>query len=334
MSSVMPVDAAIIGLGRWGQNLVSAVADDANTSLKFTRAMTRTPAKSSDFCQRYAIPVTDDYSSILADPAIEAVVLATPHSQHCQQICDAAAAGKHVFVEKPLALTLADARIALEASKRHRIALAVGFNRRFLPAYQMMERELAAGSLGTALHLEGNFSGPFGYGYSDDMWRGSAAENPAGGMAAMGIHVLDAMIHLCGPVGRVSAISKRQVLETSIDDTTTVQLEFEGGATGSLASLMATPSHWRLQLFGSSGLALMPDQDTLEIRRLEGAPQRRGFDATNTLALELDAFAKQIRGLATYPVTGPEAVAGVAAMEAISISAGRGGDHIDVTNIS
>ena len=334
MSSTKPVNAAIVGLGRWGQNLVAAVSNDADTSLRFTRAMTRTPARAADFCRDHALPLTSDFAAILADPDIEAVVLATPHSQHCAQICQAAASGKHVFVEKPFTLTLQEARAAVEASERYGIMLAVGFNRRFLPAYQAMGRALVSGVLGTALHVEGNFSGPFGYGYSDGMWRGSAAENPAGGMAAMGIHVLDAMIHLCGPVHRVSTISKRRVLQANIDDTTSVQLEFRNGTTGALASLMATPDHWRLHMFGSSGWSMMPDQETLETRRLEGEPQRQVFDPTNTLAMELTAFADHIRGLTTYPVIASEALAGVAAMEAIALSAARDGDLIDVATIA
>ena len=333
MSGVDPVNAAIIGLGRWGQNLVTAVSDQPNPPLRFVQGVTRTPAKATDFASRHGFPVSDDFDEMLGDPGIEAVVLATPHSQHSAQICKAAQAGKHVFVEKPLALTLDEAREAVAQCNKHGVVLAVGFNRRFLPAFKDLSDAFKAGSLGTALHIDSNFSGPFGYHYSADMWRGSSAENPAGGMAAMGIHMLDAMIHLLGPVRSVSALSRRRAIEGQLDDTTNVQIEFECGATGSLTTLMATQTNWRLQLFGSSGWGALRDQHSLELNLLEQDPLLDQHDANDTLADELAAFAACVRGQGRFPVTQLEAMAGVAAMEAISLSAAADGDRIAVVPV-
>lgn len=322
------MNAAIIGLGRWGQNLVEAAASRPGMSLRITRGVTRTPAKAEAFAGHHRLPLSDDYAAVLADPQIGAVLLATPHSQHPDQIRAAAAAGKHIFVEKPLALTLADARQAVQSCDAARVTLATGFNRRFLPAY----RALCTGfpALGTALHVDAHFSGPFGYDYSAGMWRGTASENPAGGMAAMGIHMLDAMIHLMGPVRSVAALSRRRAVTAPLDDTTTVQLDFTSGATGTLTTLMATPPHWRLHVFGAQGWGAMPDQQTLEIRPLAGDTQRTVFPATDTLADELECFADCIAGRATWPVTLTEALSGVAAMEAIARSAAESGERITV----
>ena len=325
MSRAGPVKAAIVGLGRWGRNLVTSVAADKKSPLQFIRGMTRTPENAADFGLEQGFDVTGDFNALLSDSEIEALVLATPHSKHCAQIRAAANAGKHIFVEKPLALTVEEATRAISACEENRVVLAVGFNRRFLPAFQNLCGQFRDGTLGTALHIEGNFSGPFGYGYTKGMWRGTAAENPAGGMAAMGIHMLDAMIHLLGPVRHITALSRRRILTAEIDDTTTVQLEFDNGATGCLTSLMATPSNWRLQLFGSSGWAAMPDQECLELRRLDDdASVISRFSAIDTLAEEMGAFAKTIRKKDTFPVTMTEAHAAVAAMQAISLSARDG----------
>lgn len=335
MTNTQGVNAAIVGLGRWGQNLVTAATTDTDSLLRFTRGTTRTPAKATRLIEDTGLQIDENFETLLRNAEIEAVVLATPHSQHAQQICDAAYAGKHVFVEKPLALTTDDAKRAINACQENSVVLAVGFNRRFMPAYRAMCDFHHSGKLGTPLHIEGNFSGSFGYHYTEEMWRGTASENPAGGMAAMGIHMLDAMIHLLGPVKRVTTLSKRRVLTTTIDDTTTVQLEFENGATGCLTSLMVTPSHWRLQLFGSEGWVALPDQEHLELRLLDDANiSKETFPTLDSLALELNAFASSIRNGTRFPVSMSEALAGVAAMQAISISADQNGSTTNVENLT
>jgi len=321
VTETAPLRAAIVGLGRWGQNLVLANAANPASALRFTHAATRSPAKVKDFCRDQGLALLPSLDEVLRSHQIEAVVLATPHSQHGAQIRRAALAGKHVFVEKPLTLDLAEGEAALAAVHAAGVALCLGFNRRFLPAFQKLAQVLEEGALGRPLHVEGAFSGDFGYHYTDQMWRGDERENPAGGMAAMGIHVLDAMIALLGPVRRVSAISRRAAVSAQLKDVTSVMLDFESGATGSLSTLMATAGFWRLHVFGSQGWAQMPDQTSLITLDLAGRQERRAFDPSNGLARELDAFARDARSERAYPVSHLQALQGVAAMEAIAISA-------------
>lgn len=323
--SAPPVSAAIVGLGRWGRNLVTA---GQGGPLRFTHAATRTPGKAEAFCAEHGLTLRPGLEDVL--DAVDAVVLATPHSQHGAQVREAAATGRHVFVEKPLALTLSDAAAAFDACAAANVRLAVGFNRRFLPAYQSLAATVAEGGIGRALHVEGSFCGPFGYDYRDDMWRGSSAENPAGGMAAMGIHILDAMIGVMGPVARVSVLSRRLAVSSHLDDTTTVHLDFASGATGTLSTLMASASFWRLHIFGSKGWAHMPNQEQLVLSDLAGKQTEQSFGKTDTLAAELAAFAATIADAAPYPVTRQQALAGVAAMEAIGCSAAQGGAWVEV----
>ena len=327
------IRTGIVGLGRWGQRMVSAVTDNSPSDLIcYVSAHTRSPEKVTDFCKQRDIVLTPNYETLLQDSSIDAVVLATPHSQHVKQIKQAATAGKHVFVEKPISLELDGVKQAIQACNQAGVILAAGFNRRFLPAYNDICSQLNAGRIGQALHIEGSFSGPFGYSYSSNMWRGTRSENPAGGMGAMGIHVLDAMIHLMGPVKSVQASSIRQVLEAEVDDTTSVLLKFESGATGYLSTLMATAQQFRLQLNGSKGWLAMRDHETLDYKNLEGELTTAQYDAVDIERLEQEAFAKTLLKKIEYPVENWEILNGVAAMQAIAASAEKDGSRIAVAS--
>src|ERR1700752_824919 len=121
------IQAAIVGLGTWGQHLVSAVQGKSDV-IRFTVGATRTPSKASDFCSQHGIRLVPTYEEILKDGSVDAVVLATPHSTHAEQIAAAANAGKHVFVEKPLGLSRADCERAVAACAEPNVTLAVGYN--------------------------------------------------------------------------------------------------------------------------------------------------------------------------------------------------------------
>src|ERR1700716_787005 len=111
------VRAAIVGLGRWGRSLVASVQGKSD-DIRFVAAHTRTRAAAEDFCRDQGVPLVDSYEQILADPNVDAVVLATPHSLHESQIIAAAAAGKHIHVEKPITLDRAGADRAVGAARK------------------------------------------------------------------------------------------------------------------------------------------------------------------------------------------------------------------------
>ncbi len=147
------IDAAIVGLGRWGRILVEAV-QGKSARLRFTRAVVRSPDRHRDFAERGGLGLAADFAAVLADPDIDAVVLATPHSLHREQILAAAAAGKHVFCEKPLTLTKAEAVQAVAACQAAGVVLGVGTDKRFQPALRELARLVRDGELGTILHLK------------------------------------------------------------------------------------------------------------------------------------------------------------------------------------
>ncbi|MDA0238790.1 MAG: Gfo/Idh/MocA family oxidoreductase, partial [Proteobacteria bacterium] len=196
------ITAAIVGMGRWGRLLVKSV-QDVSEEIRFTAGVARRPATVEKFSEARGLRLTDDFGAVLKDPNIDAVVIATPHSLHFDQIMAAAAAGKHVFCEKPFTLHRAQAETALSALADLDLKVATGFNRRFAPNSMELKRMIEAEQLGRLLHIEGNMSADLAG--QADAWRANPAESPAGGMTSLGIHLIDMYIHLIGPVTAVRA---------------------------------------------------------------------------------------------------------------------------------
>ncbi|HYL91060.1 MAG TPA: Gfo/Idh/MocA family oxidoreductase [Burkholderiales bacterium] len=332
--------AAIVGIGTWGRNLVEAAQD--SETIEFVAGATRTPAKAEAFCRQHGIRLLPGYAAVLADRGIDAVVLATPHSMHCEQIVAAAKAGKHVFVEKPLGVTAKSAEQAAKACAQSRLTLAVGYNWRFQPALQEAKRMLDVGRLGKLLHIEGNFCGPSAYRFAREHWRQDRDEAPAGGMTGRGVHVVDAMLYLAGsPISSVSAQSDRLVHDYGADDTTSMLFRFQSGATGYLGTVIATAETWRLQVFGSKGwievgavahlhtwdmkVALLDPQDLFK----KDPPQVKSFPKTSTERAELDHFAARAMARRPIALPGGDEVHNVAVLEAIVRSA-RNGEKVQL----
>jgi predicted dehydrogenase len=315
--------AAICGAGHWGARLIESV-QGKSAKIGFVKAVTRNPAGQQPLAGRFGIALTDSYAEVLADPAIDAVVLATPHSQHATEIAAAARAGKHVFVEKPFTLTRADAENAIAACKRAGITLHVGFNRRYAAAYVDMTRRIGAGAIGALRHLEGNFSGPPSYQTEPGNWRSNQVESPGGAMTARGVHVLDSMVHIAGPVATVFAFSERQQHAIDVDDTTACIMRFAGGVTGTLGTLHAASAFYRIHTFGSKGALEMRGETELLASDLAGNTQRIAFNMVDKERAELEAFADAVAGKVKF-VIAPEVIVNVVAVtEAVAASARSG----------
>jgi predicted dehydrogenase len=315
------LDAAIIGMGRWGRVLVESVQGKSG-AIRFVAGATGTPEKAAAWAAEKGIALHASYEAVLADPAVKAVVLASPHSMHAAQVIAAAAAGKHVFVEKPFTLTRAEAEQTVAAVRKAGIVMALGHNRRFLPATAKLKAMIASGELGTLCHIEGNFSGPGALAYKPGMWRADRTESPAGGMGGMGIHMVDMFQNLCGPMTAVTVLSHTRVATNGLDDTTAMLLRFANGMSGSLATLAATPRLWRVQVFGSKAWVEMWGQQKLVVAR-EGEAEHEHirFDATDIERAELEAFAAAAAGGPVFPLSLEEAVHTSAVFEAIAAGA-------------
>jgi predicted dehydrogenase len=323
------IRAAIAGLGWWGKHMVRRTAGSEVLRIKTAIDVN---ASHAAFAREHGVTFGQSLEEVLADPGIDAVILCTPHSLHTGQVLAAAQARKHVFCEKPLALTRADAERSVTACREAGVVLGVGHERRFEPAMAEANRLVKSGELGTIMHVEANFSHDKLANVSAGDWRMSPKDAPAAGMTAMGIHLTDAFIHMLGPISEVFAATTSRVAYGENGDVISVHVQFASGAPGFLNAILVTPLYIGLRVFGSDAWVEVrnhthpdtPGPVTLTLQRRDGTRHARTYEWTDTVRENLELFARACEGGAVYPFTDEEKIANIATLEAICRSAATG----------
>jgi len=333
-------NAAIVGLGWWGRTLVESV-HGVDGPIRFVAATTRTVSdEAKAFAKDKQLRLVDDYKALLADPKIDAVVLATPPSGHLSQITSAAAAGKHVFCEKPFTFSKRDAETAVDAVSKAKVALGIGYNRRFHPEMTKLRERIRSGGLGTLLHVECTMAVPNGLFLKPSAWRAQKAEAPCGGLAPLGVHAIDGFIDLFGDIDHLFCQSFRRAVENEADDTTSVLFRMKNGASGYLGTMMATAPAYSFQVFGSGGWVRLEGMTHVagassEERRtglfgnckfqpIKGDAETWKADRIDTTRLCLESFARAAAGGAPFPISPEEIIHGASISEAVIRSASTG----------
>ncbi|NDD49674.1 MAG: gfo/Idh/MocA family oxidoreductase, partial [Alphaproteobacteria bacterium] len=275
-----------------------------------------------DYCKEINAEIASSYDEIVNSDKVDAVILATPHSKHLEQIVQAVNNGKHVFVEKPITLTAADAKIAYDEAKKNNKVLAVGFNRRFHPNFIKIVEMIKNNELGKVLHIEGTINAPGLWMYAPESWRSSAAETPAGGMTGMGIHIIDQMIASNGNISSAYAQTAKVIKMGDLDEITSVLFKFENGSTGYLGTSIASSIFYNFRVIAENGTIEIIERD---LSVMKYTPREGDITTTsesaNMCKNELEAFADAINGVAPYPVTADEGIHGAAVFEAVINSA-------------
>ena len=319
----MVVQAGIAGIGRWGQVLINSVSN--SKAINFTAGCTGRKALARDYCKKNKIELRGSLEELLEDPAIDAIVLATPHQKHAEQMLLCAQAGKHVFVEKPFTMTAKSAKQAASSLTNAGLVCALGHNRRFLPAMLRLREIVSSGAIGQLLHVEANISAPSGGVHPSEHWRNDPTQAPAGGMTALGVHMTDALISLVGPIAEVRTISEQRVLRGSVDDVTYLTMRFSDGTTGYMSTIFVTARIWFIRVIGSRGWACMQGyHDITHLQIGDEIETLEHFTEADIERAELEAFATAVKGRNPYPIPVSEAIHGSAVLEAIVRSAKTG----------
>ena len=334
------INAAIVGLGWWGKTLVESVQGTSD-AIRFVAGVARTVSPElTAFAEAQGLRLTDRYEAVLADRGVDAVVLATPHSLHTAQVIAAAQAGTHVFCEKPFALTRADAEAAVDATRRAGVTLGLGYNRRFHPEMTKLRERIRSGALGTVLHVEATMTFPNALLLKPDQWRANREETPAGGLTPMGVHAIDGMIDLCGPIATVYCQSFRRVVAIDADDTTSMLFRMRDGMSGYLGTMTATGPGFSFQVYGSQGWVRLEGMThvagasseerrtrlfgTCRFQPVKGPAEVWDAERLDVTRASLEAFARAAEGGPPYPIPVEEMIHGAAVTEAVIRSANSG----------
>jgi predicted dehydrogenase len=323
------VGLAFVGLGWWGKVLADAVQRSGQG--KIVSGYARTESTREAFAEHYGCLAADRLDDMLRDPEVEGIVAATPHSHHVELVLEAASGGKHIFVDKPLALTVTDADRAIRAAADAGIVLQVGHQRRLQAANRLVRQMIEAGELGNLHQLEANMSI---FKQQPPTWRSDPTEQPLGGLTALGVHSIDTLHYFAGPMKRVFTISKQIVgNQGALDEATGVLVEFEQGPVGYIGFSFSVPKITTVGVYGDRAAAWSEEEGTRlyvqrndEIRRHEQLVQPK-----DALAEQMAEFIAAIRGEITPEVGANEGRAVVEVVEAL-IESDRSGQPVDLAS--
>jgi predicted dehydrogenase len=336
MSESGPVKVAMIGLGWWGKKMTAVLAK-AKDDIEIVCAAEPNP-EGADFAAANGFAWYASDREALKHPGVEAVILATPHSLHAEQIKRALEARVHIFCEKPLALTRKGAEAAVNACKRKKLVLGMGHERRWEPPVARLLAMARAGELGRIQQVEGNFSHDKFTTLNAKNWRLNKKEAPVGGMTATGIHLTDLATVLLGPAKDVRVSCEQLSSKIPQGDTMSVHMRFKGGGTAYVSASLAMPFISRFAVFGSKGW--------IEIRDKAHVESPAGWVVTSAMAGgpitvtelppaepvkdNLVAFARAVRSREPYPISGKELINNITILEAIIKSAAKDGAVVKI----
>lgn len=316
-----PLRVASLGMGWWSDVLADAI--QRSGKLKIVSCYTRSDEKRAAFAAKYGCRQAASYEEILADPGIEAIINTTPNNVHCETTVAAAAAGKHVFLDKPIANSVAEARRLTQACRDAKVVLALGYQRRKESHFRWIRQQIDAGAFGRLVNAEANISRDRLGQFDLKSWRYTAAGMPGGVMLQIGIHYTDVLEFLMGPVVAVSARLAQLVLPGDNPDVASLVLEHENGALTTLNACYASAGEFYLMnIYGKEATAFYDLHNGLRV-------QKRGSNRVDpvacpkndTIAEELEEFARAVRGQGEVEMDGEKATRSLAVLRAGALSA-------------
>jgi predicted dehydrogenase len=330
--SADPLRVACIGMGWWSDVLADAI--QRSGKLEIRGCYTRSEEKRKNFAAKYHCRPAASYEALLADAEIEAIINTTPNDVHLATTCAAAAAGKHVFLDKPIANSISDGRAITEACRKAGVILALGYQRRRESHFRYVRQQIDAGRFGKLVNAEANISRDRLGKVDLTSWRYQAAGMPGGVMLQIGIHYVDVLAYLIGPVHAVRAQSAQLVLPGDNPDVASLILQHENGALSTLnASYASASEYYLMNVYGKEMTAFYDLHHGLRLlQRGENQPVAVPCAVNDTLVEELEEFAAAARGQSQHEVGGEEATRSLAVIRAGILSA-REGRSVEIAQI-
>jgi predicted dehydrogenase len=328
----LPLRVGCIGMGWWSDVLADAI--QRSGKLEIVSCYTRSEEKRRAFAAKYRCLAAATYEAMLADPSIEAIINTTPNDVHLATTSAAAIAGKHVFLDKPIANTIADGRAITAACREAGVVLALGYQRRRESQFRWIRRQIDDGRFGKLVNAEANISRDRLGKIDLTSWRYQAAGMPGGVMLQIGIHYIDVLEYLIGPIRAVRGQLAQLVLPGDNPDVASLMLEHENGALSTLnASYASASEYYLMNIYGRDATAYFDLHNGLRIlKRGESRPVAVACASNDTLVEELEEFAAAVRGHGQLEVGGEYATVSLAVVRAGILSA-REGRRVEVAEI-
>ncbi|MDH3506552.1 MAG: Gfo/Idh/MocA family oxidoreductase [Gammaproteobacteria bacterium] len=330
--SAAPVRVGCLGMGWWSDVLADAIG--RSDTIEIAKCFTRSEDKRAAFAEKYGCVAVDSYEDMLSDDSIEAIINTTPNSVHLETVRQAAEHGKHVFLDKPIANTVAEGKAIAAVSEEAGIILSVGYQRRRESQFRWIQEQIGAGRFGKLVQAECNISRDRLGKIDLSSWRYQSSGMPGGVMLQIGIHYTDVLEMLMGPVKRVNGMSARLVLPGDNPDVANVTFEHENGALSNLTASYASASeYYMMNIYGKEASAyydLFGGLRFLERGSTDSNPVP--FEKNDTIREELDEFAACVRGEAEPEVGGLGATRSLAVILA-GVKSAREGRTVDVDEV-
>ncbi len=330
--SEAPLRVAALGMGWWSDVLADAIK--RSDKLQLVACFTRSEDRRRAFAAKYGCRPAASYQEILKDPSIAAIVNTTPNNVHLETTRAAAEAGKHVFLDKPIANTVADGRAIADACAKAGVVLALGYQRRRESHFRWIKAEIEAGRFGRLVQAECNISRDRLGQFDLSSWRYTAAGMPGGVMLQIGIHYIDVLEYLMGPVKSVSARLAQLVLPGDNPDVANMILQHENGALSNLTASYASASEfYMMNIYGKEASAYYDMFSGLRhLRRGEKAARAVATERNDTIREELEELARCARTGARPETDGFWATHNLAVIKA-GVRSAREGRAVEVAEI-
>ncbi|MEH2557684.1 putative dehydrogenase [Bradyrhizobium algeriense] len=330
--SADPLRVACIGMGWWSDVLADAIQRSGKFEIR--GCYTRSEEKRKNFAAKYRCRPAASYEALLADAEIEAIINTTPNDVHLTTTCAAAAAGKHVFLDKPIANSISDGRAITEACRKAGVVLALGYQRRRESHFRWIRQQIDDGLFGKLVNAEANISRDRLGKIDLTSWRYQAAGMPGGVMLQIGIHYIDVLEYLIGPIRAVRGQSAQLVLPGDNPDVASLILQHENGALSTLnASYASASEYYLMNVYGKDATAYYDLHNGLRLlKRGEITPVVVPCAENDTLVEELEEFAAAVRGQGRYEVGGEYATRSLAVVRAGILSA-REGRSVEIAQL-
>jgi predicted dehydrogenase len=324
------VKVGCIGMGWWSDVLADAIKRSGK--LTIAACYSRSEGKREAFAKKYGCRAARSLEEILDDRSIEAIINTTPNPVHLETTVAAAKAGKHVFLDKPIANTIEDARALTAACRRAKVVLALGYQRRRESHFRWVREHI--GEFGKLVNAEANISRDRLGKIDLTSWRYTAEGMPGGVMLQIGIHYTDVLEYLLGPVKAVTGQSVRLVLPGDNPDVASLILEHENGALSTLnASYASASEYYLMNVYGKEATAYYDMHGGLRVLRRGGTKADAVPCAPNdTIVEELEEFARAVRGEAEPEMDGEKSTASLAVILA-GIKSAKEGRRVEVQEL-